>query len=151
MKDLAYSIDSYKYNYQKTVKNLMSKKEDLFKKGEPAKWELDPKNKLDFSLIANDKKTAIFKMIPKETANAINTKEFYGYYLNRAISEYERMRNLNGVLNKEIITTNINKLIQISLEFHKCIAEIISSLDAASLNKSNDDKCKLQRIPLEDN
>ena len=151
MKDLAYSIDSYKYNYQKTVKNLMSKKEDLFKKGEPAKWELDPKNKLDFSLIANDKKTAIFKMIPKETANAINTKEFYGYYLNRAISEYERMRNLNGVLNKEIITTNINKLIQISLEFHKCIAEIISSLDAASLNKSNDDKCKLQIIPLEDN
>ena len=151
MKDLAYSIDSYKYNYQKTVKNLMSKKEDLFRKGEPQKWELDPKNKLDFSLIANDKKTAIFKMIPKETLNAINSKEFYGYYLNRAISEYERMRNLNGVLNKEIITSNINKLIQISLEFHKCIAEIISALDAASLNKSNDDKCKLQRIPLEDN
>ena len=150
MKDLASSIDNHKYNYQKTVKNLMSKKEDLFKKGDPTKWELDPKNKLDFSLIANDKKTAIFKMCPKETLNAINVKEFYGYYLNRTISEYERMRNLNGVLNKDIITTNINKLTQISTKFHTCIAEINSALDAAELNKSNDQKCRLKRIPLDE-
>ena len=150
MKELAASIESHKYNYQKNVKNLMSKKEELFKKGDPTKWELDPKNKLDFSLIANDKKTAIFKMIPKETNNAINLKEFYGYYLNRTISEYERMRNLNGVLNKDIITANINKLTQISTKFHSCIAEINSSLDAAALNKANDKKCQLKRIPLDE-
>ena len=150
MKDLANSIDNHKYNYQKTVKNLMNKKEDLFKRGDPTKWELDPKNKLDFNIIANDKKTAIFKMCPKETSNAINSKEFYGYYLNRALSEYERIRNLNGVLSKEIITTNINKLTKISGEFHSCVAEINSALDSAALNKSNDDKCKLNRIPLDE-
>jgi hypothetical protein len=150
MKDLASSIDTHKYNYQKSVKNLMSKKEDLFKRGDPSKWELDPKNKLDFSLIAKDKKTAVFKMCPKETSNVINLKEFYGYFLNRAISEYERMRNLNGTLNKDIITTNINKLTQISGKFHTCIAEINSALDAAALNKSNDQKCQLKRIPLDE-
>ena len=150
LKDLVNSIDTHKYNYQKNVKNLMSKKEDLFKKGDPTKWELDPKNKLDFSMIANDKKTAIFKMCPKETSNAINLKEFYGYYLNRAISEYERMRNLNGILNKDIITSNINKLTQISSKFHSCVAEINSALDTAALNKGNDQKCQLKRIPLDE-
>ena len=30
MKELANSIDSHKYNYQKSVKSLLSKKEDLF-------------------------------------------------------------------------------------------------------------------------
>ena len=150
LKDLVNSIETHKYNYQKNVKNLMSKKEDLFKKGDPSKWELDPKNKLDFSLIANDKKTALFKMCPKETSIVINLKELYGYYLNRAIFEYERMRNLNGILNKDIITSNINKLTQISSKFHSCAAEMNSALDAAALNKGNDQKCKLKRIPLDE-
>ena len=150
MKDLANSIDSYKYNYQKNVKSLISKKEDLFKKGDPTKWEMDPKNKLDFSLIANDKKTAIFKMCPKETANAIGLKEFYGYYLNRAISEYERMRNLNGIMNKDIITTNINKLTEIAGQFYTCIGQINTDLNTAFANKSNDNKCQLKRIPLDE-
>ena len=35
MKELSTSIDSHKYNYQKGVKNLISKKEDLFKKADP--------------------------------------------------------------------------------------------------------------------
>ena len=89
-------------------------------------------------------------MCPKETLNVINLKEFYGYYLNRAIYEYERMRNLNGVLDKDIITTNINKLTQISGKFITCIAEINSALDAAALNKTNDQKCQLKRIPLDE-
>ena len=150
MKELSSSIDSYKYNYQKTSKNLIYKKDDLFKRAEPSKWELDPKEKIDMSKITTDRQMALLKMCPKETANAITTKEFYGYYLNRIISEYERMRNLNGVLNKEIITTNINKLTGIMGDFHTCIGEINSSLDTASTENSNDNKCKLNRIPLDE-
>jgi hypothetical protein len=150
MKDLANSVESHKYNYQKNVKNLMSKKDDLFKKGDPSKWELELKSGIDYSLIAKDKKAALSKMCPKETLNAINFKEFYGYYLNRAINEYKRMRNINGVLNKEIITTNTNKLIEISSKFYTCVAEINSSLNSAFLDKSNDNKCKLKRIPLDE-
>ena len=150
MKELVNSIENQKYNYQKNVKNLMSKKEELFKKSDPSKWELDPKKKNDFVVIATDKKTAIFKMCPKETSAAVNLKEFYGYYLNRALSEYERMRNLNGILNKEVVVANINKLTQISSQFHICIGEINSALDVASSNKTNDQKCKLKRIPLDE-
>ena len=67
-------------------------------------------------------------MFPKETNNVINLKEYYGFFLNRAISEYERMRNLNGILNKDIITTNIKKLTEILSKFHSCVAEINSNL-----------------------
>ena len=150
MKELSSSIDSYKYNYQKGVKNLINKKDDLFKRSDPSKWELDPKEKLDMTKITTDRNMALLKMCPKETANVINLKEFYGFYLNRIISEYERMRNLNGILNKEIITTNINKLAGILGDFHTCIGDINSSLDTASTENSNDNKCKLNRIPLDE-
>ncbi len=150
MKELSSSIDSHKYNYQKGVKNIISKKDDLFKKSDVSKWELDPKDKIDMSKITTDRQMALLKMCPKETTNVINLKEFYGFYLNRIISEYERIRNLHGVLNKEIITTNVNKLTGVMSDFHSCIGEVNSSLDSASIENTNDNKCKLKRIPLDE-
>ncbi len=52
-------------------------------------------------------------MLPKETNNVINSKEIYGLYLNRALSEYERMRALNGILNKQVVLENVTKLMNI--------------------------------------
>ncbi len=150
LKELITTVDTHKYNYQKYVKNLMSKKEDYFKRGDPTKWELDPKKQGDYSLIAKDKKTSIFKMFPKDTSYTINLKEVYGFYINRALSEYERMRNLNGILSKEIVTKNVNKMTEILGKIHSCVGEINSSLDSAALNKTNDQKCQLNRIPLDD-
>ena len=150
LKELITTVDTHKYNYQKNVKNLMSKKEDYFKRGDPTKWELDPKKQGDYSLIAKDKKTSIFKMFPKDTSYTINLKEVYGFYINRAISEYERMRNLNGISSKEIVTKNVNKMTEILGKIHSCVGEINSSLDSAALNKTNDQKCQLNRIPLDD-
>ena len=150
LKELITTVDTHKYNYQKNVKNLMSKKEDYFKRGDPTKWELDPKKQGDYSLIAKDKKTSIFKMFPKDTSYTINLKEIYGFYINRALSEYERMRNLNGILSKEIVTKNVNKMTEILGKIHSCVGEINSSLDSAALNKTNDQKCQLNRIPLDD-
>ena len=150
LKELITTVDTHKYNYQKNVKNLMSKKEDYFKRGDPTKWELDPKKQGDYSLIAKDKKTSIFKMFPKDTSYTINLKEVYGFYINRALSEYERMRNLNGILSKEIVTKNVNKMTEILGKIHSCVGEINSSLDSAALNKTNDQKCQLNRIPLDD-
>ena len=150
LKELITTVDTHKYNYQKNVKNLMSKKEDYFKRGDPTKWELDPKKQGDYSLIAKDKKTSIFKMFPKDTSYTINLKEVYGFYINRALSEYERMRNLNGISSKEIVTKNVNKMTEILGKIHSCVGEINSSLDSAALNKTNDQKCQLNRIPLDD-
>ena len=150
IKELANSVDTYKYNYQKGAKNLMSKKDDLFKRADPAKWELDPKDKNDISKLISDKKLAVSKMCPKETLNCINLKELYGFFLNSSISEYERMRNLTGTLDKTIINTSIHKLSEILGQFHTCAGGVISAIDEASTIKSNDNKCQLKRIPLDE-
>jgi len=138
-KYLHHLVDNHKSSYYKIERNLISKKEDLFKRGDVSKWELDPQEKTNANTLLQDKSSALFKICSKDTNNCIQRRIYYGYYLNRALSEYERIRNLNGVLSKEIITTNINKLTQISGEFHSCVAEINSALDSAALNKSNDD------------
>ena len=151
IKVLVNSVETYRHKYHKGVKSLINKKEDLFKRGDPSKWELDPKDKKDISKIGVDKKLALVKICSKETLNVIGLKEFYGYYLNKAINEYERMRNLMGSINKNVIITNINKLTDILGQFHICVGEIKSALDIAANIKVNDNKCQLNRIPYDEN
>jgi hypothetical protein len=148
MKDLANSIETYKYNYTKASRNLISKKDDLFRRGDSARWELDPHDKIDSKLI-NNKKAALLLICKKETKNVIGLKEFYGLYLNRVITEYERMRNLNGIANKNILNINIKKLTDISGKFLIYSGEINSALDSIINDQSNDGKCKMKRIPME--
>ena len=150
IKELTTSVESYKYNYQKGVKNLISKKDDLFKKADPNKWELDQKEKLDVVNLVSDKKKAVLKMCPKDTQNCINLKELYGFYLNSSINEYERIRKLTGKLDKRAINSSIQKLSDILGQFHKCTGEIICFIDEASQNNSNDNKCQLKRIPYDE-
>ena len=68
-------------------------------------------------------------MCPSETAKAIKKKEFYGYFLNRSISEYERYISLICKLNKDVIIENLNKLIKTSPIFLTNISQIISNID----------------------
>ena len=149
MKDCVSGIDYYRSNYQKASKNLIAKKDDLFRRGDPSKWELDPHDKIEMNKITNNKKAAVLLICKKETLNVIGLKDLYGLFLNRNITEYERMRYLNGIKNKEILNTNIKKLTDIMGEFHVCIGEINSALDLVTDENSNDGKCKLKRIPLE--
>ena len=149
LKDTITKVENNKSSYLKAGKNLISKKEDLFKKGDPSKLELNLSEKPDFGKLKEDKKLALVKIAAKETLNVTNLKEFYGYYLNRIIYEYERIRGINGLLNKENIINNSQKLSNISGKLHICVGEINGALDEASL--ANDvNKCKLKRIPLDD-
>ena len=54
MKDLTNSLETPKSNYNKASKNLMYKKDDLFKRNDTAKWELDPHDKIEMSKILNN-------------------------------------------------------------------------------------------------
>ena len=135
MKDFGNSVEPIKSSYQKIVRNLISKKEELFKKGEAP---------------TNNKAKALPLMLPKETNIAINSKEMYGLYLNRALSEYERMREINGNWNKQIVTENVVKLMNLLSKFHICVGEINSEIDSASINNSNDGRCGEMRIPLDE-
>ena len=136
-KDLGNSVEPVKSNYQKLLRNLMNKKEELYKKGE--------------AFNNYNKAKSMQGMLPKETNIAINAKEMYGLYLNRALSEYERMRALNGKWSKQIVVDNVNKLQNLLSKFYNCVGEINSGMDTAAINNSNDNKCIEKRIPLDEN
>ena len=122
LKSLTKTVISYKNNYEKIVNSLINKKEEQFKKSENYK-------------LGMDKQKAMKELCPLETINAIRSKEFYGYFLNRCINEYERMSDLIGILNKEILMENVNKLLKTPTKFLTSITEIISGLDANNANK----------------
>ena len=149
MRDLVNSIDIHKNNYSKASRNLIAKKDDLFKRGDPTRWELDPHDKIEMTKIANNKKEAILLMCKKETQNVIGLKEFYGFILNRVISEYERMRKLNSNVNKDVLYKNLKKLTDINGEFLIFTGEITSAVDSKVNDSSNDNQLKLRRIPME--
>ena len=147
MKEFGNSVEPLKSNYQKLVKNLMSKKDELYKKGEISN---DARTKSDYGVNNVDKIKSFQSMLPKETNNVINSKEIYGLYLNRALSEYERMRALNGILNKQVVLENVTKLMNILSQFHISVGEINTGLETSALNNINDNKCKERRIPLDE-
>ena len=85
MKYVLHSADNYKSVYYKLERNLISKKEDLFKRGDVSKWELDPQEKTKSNILLQDKSSALFKICSKDTNNCIQRRIYYGYYLNRVI------------------------------------------------------------------
>ena len=96
-KGFVHTAENLKNSFYKSLKNLKAKKEDLFKKPETiGKWEIDPKDKTDRKSLLANKTLALEKMLYKDTANVNNQKQMYGFYLNRIISEYERMNKVNG-------------------------------------------------------
>ena len=147
MKDLGTATEKMKTNYQKSVKNLMNKKEELYKKNEMSE---ESRTRSDFGMKDVNKAKVFQLMLPKETNQTITAKEMYGLYLNRSTSEYERMRMLNGIWNKNIVLENVTKLMNILSKFHVCVGEINIGLETAALNNSNDNKCREKRIPLEE-
>ena len=149
MKDFTNTLETPKSNYIKASKNLMYKKDDLFKRNDPAKWELDPHDKIEMNKILNNKKAAFPLICKKETLNVIGLKELYGLILNRIISEYERIRELNANWTKNIINNNLKKLTDINGQFLIFAGEINSAIDLCINDHSNDNKCKLKRIPIE--
>ena len=60
------------------------------------------------------------------------------------------MRNLNAASNQYILNSNVKKLTDISGQFLIFAGEINSAIDLAVNNHTNENKCKLKRIPMED-
>ncbi len=126
MKDLVYVVDSNKNTYYKNERYLINRKEDLFRKGDTNKWELDLNDKDNASKLLQDKNSALMKIIPKETNNVIGLKKVYGYYLNRIVNEYERIKLINTSFHPKNIVNACEKLTEIYADFQKGSSEIIS-------------------------
>ena len=129
---MTQNVDLSKNNYIKISKNLISKKNDLYKKGDISKWELSQNDKHNARQLLKDKYSACYKMLPKETQNCINAKEIYGFYLNRLIDEYERMRQINSVMHKKKISSFCKEQIVICSEYTRILGDIIMSLDSCT-------------------
>ena len=116
MKELINVVDSYKQNYYKSKRNLITKKEELFKKSDVSKWDLGPNKGLSIVDLIKDKNIALPKMLCNETNVVINLKQLYGYYLNSATKEYERIRKLIAFGHKQNVSDNSKKQITIISE-----------------------------------
>ena len=131
LKEFTKNVDIHKNNYNKLSKNLISKKIDLYKKGETSKWELAPSDRNNTDLLRNlinDPEAAYKKICFKETNNAINIKKEYGYYLNKIITEYERIRDINAIIHKEKVINYCQKQTEINNKFNNILNEIITTM-----------------------
>ena len=126
MKDLVYYVDSNKNTYTKNERYLINKKEDLFKKGEINRWDLNIQDKNNANNLVQDKSLALTKILPKETNNVINMKKIYGFYLNRIIEEYERIKEINSNMHKKNLIYACEKIVEIYGDFQKGTADIIN-------------------------
>ena len=124
MKELLNVVDNYKQNYYKSKRNLITKKEDLFKKSDVSKWDLGPNKDMNVLNLLKDKNVALPKMLCSETNVVINLKQLYGYYLNSANNEYERIKKLTAFGHRQNISDNSKKEITIISELFKNISEI---------------------------
>ena len=126
MKDLVTLVETNRNTYNKNERSLMNKKEELFKKGDTNKWELNSDDKNISGNLISDKPNALIKILPKDTNNVINMKKSYGFYLNRIIEEYERFREINSDLHKKIMIRTCIKLIEIYGDYQKATADIMN-------------------------
>ena len=126
MKDLVTLVETNRNTYNKNERSLMNKKEELFKKGDTNKWELNSDDKNISGNLISDKPNALIKILPKDTNNVINMKKSYGFYLNRIIEEYERFREINSDLHKKIMIRTYIKLIEIYGDYQKAITDIMN-------------------------
>ena len=126
MKDLVNYVENYKNTYTKNERYLINKKEDLFKKGDINKWDLNIQDKNKVNDLVKDKNLIMPKILPKETINVINMKKIYGFYLNRMIEEYERIKAINSDNHKKNLIYACERTIEIYGDFQKGTADIIN-------------------------
>ncbi len=124
MKELLNVVDNYKINYYKSKRNLISKKEELFKKSDISKWDLGPNQGMSIVNLLKDRNIALPKMLCNETNTVINLKQIYGYYLNSATKEFERIRKIIAFGHRQNVSDDAKKQIVIISELFKNISEV---------------------------
>ena len=137
LNEMTQNVDFVKNNYIKLSKSLISKKNELFKKGDISKWELSSFDKNNSRELLKDKVLACNKMLPKETQNCINSKEVYGYYLNGLINEFEKMRQINSYFHKKKSCYFCQEQIIICSNYTRILGDIIMAIDSCVNNKKS--------------
>jgi len=121
IKELINTAEIYKNNYYKSKRNLIAKKEDLYKKGDIPKWDLQPENK---NINISDKNAALVNMLYNETNIVNNLKDLYGYYLNSVNCEFSRLESIFSYSHTQNLVENAKKEISTISELFKNISDI---------------------------
>jgi len=126
---LIKKVEEAKRVYKKEEKDLVSLKNDLYNK----KGGNEINENVDLS-----------KLLPKNTEATLDMKKNYGFYLNKTLSEFERMKFLDVDLFKNQITKGFksqNNLINIFSKDIKSILEEIDKIEKFDIkNEIKEDK-----------
>ena len=126
---LIKKVEEAKRVYKKEEKDLVSLKNDLYNK----KGGSEINENVDLS-----------KLLPKNTEATLDMKKNYGFYLNKTLSEFERMKFLDVDLFKNQITKGFksqNNLINIFSKDIKSILEEIDKIEKFDIkNEVKEDK-----------
>ena len=122
---LIKKVEESKRIYKKEEKDLVSLKNDLFnksQKGSPVEDNMD-----------------LSKLLPKNTEATLEMKKKYGFYLNRTLSEFDRMRGLDNDLFKTEIIKGIKSQINIVNKLGEDVKNIIEAINQIEMEKKNNE------------
>ena len=162
--ELIKKIENKQKIYSKEEKELIALKEDLFK------TRNTPGHKINNINIDVDKKNDIGEfdlstLLPINTQALLEMKKSYGFYLNRFLKEYDRMKKLNSVIYREKIQRCYKTQNLIASELCATVESLLSSMDIYSnntpmgnnfekpkqINKNNNDNNKNENKEIKDN
>ena len=146
MRELVQIVEAQKNNYNKASKNLISKKTELFRKGDTNAWQLDVKDRNNLQEFYSDRIASYKKICFKDTNNVIKVKEKYGYHLNKIISESKRMKKINVVEHKNKVIQFATKESEIVSDFFKIMGEIIGVMEKYEENTNKEDNNMEQKV-----
>ena len=130
--NLIKKVDEVKRLYRKEEKDLVSLKNDLYKK---SKIEVSSNDSVDLS-----------KILPKNTEATLEMKKNYGFYLNKTLAEFERMNLLDdNVFKTQVIKAfkSQHNIVNIYLKDLKSIVEEINKIEENDIkNEIKEEKNK---------
>ena len=134
--ELIKRIDNKKKVYSKEEKELINLKEELFN------TRNTPGHQKSNANIEINKKNAegefdLSTFLPMNTKALLEMKKSYGFYLNKFLLEYDRMKKLNGVIYREKIQRCYKTQNSIASELCACVENLLSSMDVYSNTNQN--------------
>ena len=139
IKDLSQKVDNSKSIYMKGFEKLMAQKESVFKQ-DISTWGLDPPEMENKLQLLSNKNLAFAKMLPQETKKVEELRQYYGFYLNSLISEFERIRDLNAKRHKKNITTFIENINDSLYELQTSLTDRAAIYDEIEESEENDNE-----------
>ena len=135
--ELIKRIDSKKKVYFKEEKELISLKQQLFN------TRNTPGHQKNNANIEINKKNAegefdLSTFLPMNTNALLEMKKSYGFYLNKFLMEYDRMKKLNGVIYREKIQRCYKTQNSIASELCACVENLLSSMDLYSTSENSE-------------